>query len=149
MYGVPEDFQSLGRAEHTRVLTTKTAFWYTYKGSARDSGGKEKIIFSLFFCFLSSLFAFLCCYLSAGLRIVWCSLLSRPLCSLPPPHKPTIQLTPQYPRLFIHATSPTLLFYALFSLSIALKSSLWLSALSCAFLAVYIDFINVRNLLAV
>ena len=59
--GSPKHFQSLGRAEHTRVLTTKTAFWYTYKGSARDSGGKEKsslIALSLLFLSLAFTLSF-------------------------------------------------------------------------------------------
>lgn len=35
-YEAPNNFEFLGRGEHTRVLTTKTWFWYTYKGSVRE-----------------------------------------------------------------------------------------------------------------
>ena len=34
--GAPNNFQFLGRAEHTRVLTAKTRFCHTYEGSVRE-----------------------------------------------------------------------------------------------------------------
>ena len=34
--GAPNNFQFLGRAEHTRVLAAKTRFCHTYEGSVRE-----------------------------------------------------------------------------------------------------------------
>ena len=41
--GAPNNFQFLGRAEHTRVLTAKTRFCHTYEGSVRE---REPGVFS-------------------------------------------------------------------------------------------------------